>query len=144
LEVFWNGHDPTMDFPSQYASNIFYHDEAQRLAAEQSKEAAENRLGGPVFTSIRAASFFTRAEDYHQKYNMQLRPLIALEFERMYTDAQAGFDVSTAAARINGFLGGFGNKEQLAAELGLYGLSPDALSQLIRETRELPGTCSCY
>jgi methionine-S-sulfoxide reductase len=144
LAVFWSGHNPAWDYPTQYASNIFYHDEAQRLAAERSRTEVQEALGGPVFTSIRPASFFTRAEDYHQKYNLRRRPLITAEFERMYPDVQAGFDLSTAAARINGFLGGFGSKDRLQEELGLYGLYPPALSLLLEETEDLRGNCSCY
>ncbi|HAK97457.1 MAG TPA: methionine sulfoxide reductase [Planctomycetes bacterium] len=143
LDVFWKGHDPTKDFSTQYASNIFYHDEEQRRAAEASKLAVESLLGGPVFTSIRPAGVFTRAEDYHQKYFLQLRPVIAAEFARMYADVQAGFDASAAAARINGFLGGFGGKAQLEEELNWYGLGPAAVSSLLRETRDLPPDCSC-
>ena len=143
LEVFWTGHDPTRDFTTQYASNIFYHDGAQRQAAEDSRLAVESRLGGPVFTSIRPAGVFTRAEDYHQKYFLQRHPLIVAAFARMVADVQEGFDTSTVAARLNGFLGGFGGKAQLMAEINWYGLTPAAVSLLLQETMNLPADCSC-
>jgi len=76
LDAFWAMHDPTTrdrqgpDFGSQYRSVIFYHDEAQRAAAEASKAAlqASGRLKRPIVTEIVAAGPFYRAEEYHQRY----------------------------------------------------------------------------
>jgi peptide-methionine (S)-S-oxide reductase len=74
LDVFWHNIDPTVanrqfcDHGSQYRSAIFTHDDAQRRAAEQSREAVEKRLGQPVKTQIVAASAFYPAETYHQDY----------------------------------------------------------------------------
>jgi peptide-methionine (S)-S-oxide reductase len=76
LDVFWRNVDPTdgggqfCDRGDQYRSAIFFHDEAQRKAAQASREklAASGRLGGPIATEIRAASEFWPAEEYHQDY----------------------------------------------------------------------------
>jgi peptide-methionine (S)-S-oxide reductase len=76
LEVFWRNVDPTTpdaqfcDHGSQYRTAIFYHDEAQKRAAEQSKTALEKakRLPGSIVTEIAAASTFYPAEGYHQDY----------------------------------------------------------------------------
>jgi peptide-methionine (S)-S-oxide reductase len=76
LEVFWSCHDPTQlnrqgpDIGAQYRSAIFYHDEAQRTAAEASKRALEEsgRFGRPIVTEITPVGTFWRAEDYHQRY----------------------------------------------------------------------------
>ncbi|HYK52209.1 MAG TPA: peptide-methionine (S)-S-oxide reductase MsrA [Candidatus Eremiobacteraceae bacterium] len=76
LEAFWNMHDPTTrdrqgpDFGTQYRSVIFYHDEAQKEAAEKSKAAldASGRFKRPIVTEIAAAGPFYRAEEYHQRY----------------------------------------------------------------------------
>ena len=59
LAIFWQSHNPSSRRPRQYRSIVFYHDEAQRRAAEQSRDAlAESgRLGGPVATGS-----FTDAE----------------------------------------------------------------------------------
>jgi len=77
LDVFWTGHDPTTpnrqgpDRGTQYRSGVFYHDDAQRAAAEASKERwnRSGRLRGPIVTEITPASTFYRAEEYHQRYN---------------------------------------------------------------------------
>ncbi len=76
LAVFWSIHDPTQlnrqgpDIGDNYRSAIFYHDDAQREAAEKSKKALEEegRYSRPIVTQIVPASKFWRAEEYHQKY----------------------------------------------------------------------------
>jgi peptide-methionine (S)-S-oxide reductase len=78
LKVFWEGHDPTQgmrqgnDVGTQYRSAIFYYDEAQKAAAEASREMYEKSLDaagyGPITTEIAPAGPFYFAEDYHQQY----------------------------------------------------------------------------
>jgi peptide-methionine (S)-S-oxide reductase len=76
LDTFWRNVDPLTanrqfcDAGSQYRSAIFYHDEAQRKAAEASKTALEQsgRFEKPIVTELVAASAFYPAEEYHQDY----------------------------------------------------------------------------
>ena len=76
LEAFWRMVDPTdaggqfVDRGHQYSTAIFYHDDAQRLMAEQSmaKLAASGRYDKPIVTPILPAKRFYVAEDYHQDY----------------------------------------------------------------------------
>jgi peptide-methionine (S)-S-oxide reductase len=76
LEVFWRNIDPVTpnaqfcDHGTQYRSAIFYHDEAQRRLAEESKRALEasGRFKAPIVTEIVAAGTFYPAEEYHQDY----------------------------------------------------------------------------
>ena len=74
LEVFWAMHDPTQvdrqgpDIGDQYRSVIFVHDEAQRRAAEASRDAVQAQITRPVVTQIEDAPTFWPAEDYHQRY----------------------------------------------------------------------------
>lgn len=76
LALFWEMHDPTTlnrqgpDIGTQYRSAIFYHDEAQKQAAEQSKAQLEasGKHRRPVVTEITPTSKFYIAEDYHQQY----------------------------------------------------------------------------
>ena len=76
LEVFWQIHDPTTlnrqgpDFGTQYRSIVFYSDENERKAAEESKRRLDEsgKLGRPVVTQIVPAAEFYRAEEYHQRY----------------------------------------------------------------------------
>lgn len=76
LNVFWNSHDPTQvnrqgpDVGEQYRSGIFYHNDAQKTAAESSRRNLNEsgRYKKPIATEITAASTFWPAEDYHQQY----------------------------------------------------------------------------
>lgn len=76
LEVFWQIHDPTTlnrqgpDVGTQYRSIIFYSDEHERKAAEESKRRLDEsgKLRRPVVTQIVPAAEFYRAEEYHQRY----------------------------------------------------------------------------
>ncbi len=78
LRVFWEGHDPTQgmrqgnDRGTQYRSGIYTYSEAQRAAAEASREAFGPRLSaagyGVVTTEVLPAPVFYFAEDYHQQY----------------------------------------------------------------------------
>ena len=74
LDVFWHAHDPTTlnrqgaDVGTQYRSAIFYHSEAQKLAAEKSKKAAQADFASPIVTEITPLTKFYKAENYHQDY----------------------------------------------------------------------------
>jgi peptide-methionine (S)-S-oxide reductase len=76
LDVFWLNHDPTTidrqfcDAGSQYRPGIYWHDEAQRKAAEASRAKYEKlkTFKQPIVTPIVKASQFWPAEDYHQDY----------------------------------------------------------------------------
>jgi peptide-methionine (S)-S-oxide reductase len=78
LRIFWESHDPTQgmrqgnDVGTQYRSAIYTFSDAQRRAAEASRDkyAAElTRHGFPaISTEIRDAPPFYYAEEYHQQY----------------------------------------------------------------------------
>ena len=78
LKVFWESHDPTQgmrqgnDVGTQYRSGIYVLDEAQREAAERSRDMFQEQLAkrgfGQITTEILPAPEFYYAEDYHQQY----------------------------------------------------------------------------
>jgi peptide-methionine (S)-S-oxide reductase len=76
LDIFWRNVDPFQangqfcDHGTQYRSAIFYKDDAQRKAAEESKRRIEQdrRFAGKIVTQIVPASTFYQAEDYHQDF----------------------------------------------------------------------------
>ena len=78
LKVFWESHDPTQgmrqgnDAGTQYRSGIYYSGDAQREAAERSRDAFQAKLKGAgygaITTEVIPAPEFYYAEDYHQQY----------------------------------------------------------------------------
>ena len=78
LRLFWESHDPTQgmrqgnDVGTQYRSAIYCADDAQRAAAEASRDAYQQELAragyGEITTEIAEAGPFYYAEDYHQQY----------------------------------------------------------------------------
>jgi peptide-methionine (S)-S-oxide reductase len=78
LRLFWENHDPTQgmrqgnDVGTQYRSAIYYGSEAEREAAERSRDLFSERLRaagyGEVTTAIAPLRDFYYAEDYHQQY----------------------------------------------------------------------------
>ncbi len=76
LEVYWRQIDPTdgggqfVDRGHAYTSAIFYHNDKQRKAAEESRTTLEKSsiFDKPIVTAILPASTFYPAEDYHQDY----------------------------------------------------------------------------
>ena len=78
LQIFWESHDPTQgmrqgnDVGTQYRSGIYGASDAQRSAAEASRDAYQAVLSdagyGVITTEILPAPAFYYAEPYHQQY----------------------------------------------------------------------------
>jgi peptide-methionine (S)-S-oxide reductase len=78
LKTFWENHDPTQgmrqgnDIGTQYRSGIYTFSDAQREAAERSRDMYQQQLSasgyGAITTEIIPAPEFYYAEDYHQQY----------------------------------------------------------------------------
>jgi peptide-methionine (S)-S-oxide reductase len=78
LKVFWEGHDPTQgmrqgnDVGTQYRSAVYWTSDAQRAAAEASRDRYADALAraghGAITTEIAEAGPFYYAERYHQQY----------------------------------------------------------------------------
>ena len=117
LSVFWDAHDPTNEpWSVQYRSAIFPTTDEQLALAEASKRAKAAALGEEIHTAIEAGARFWTAEDYHQKYRLRGEPVVMKALAERYPDG--GWVDSTAAARINGILGGHGYVGEIS-DLGL-------------------------
>jgi peptide-methionine (S)-S-oxide reductase len=129
LDVFWRSHNARYPSSSvQYRSAILYRSDEERVEAEASLELLR-RAAGRLFTSIEPLERFYRAEDYHQKYRLRARRDLMAEFSAMYP-MDSDFVDSTAAARVNGWLDGYGSDEEIALDLPRTGLSNAAQREL--------------
>jgi peptide-methionine (S)-S-oxide reductase len=147
LEIFWHSHNPvTRPWSRQYASIVFYHDEAQRRLAEEVKfHQEEMEKKSKIYTEIIPYTELHLAEDYHQKYWLQAEHTLMQEFRQLYPDFR-DFVNSTAAARVNGIMGGYGTFDGTAEELSSYGLSPEnnrlLMQYVSRFNRQSEGTAA--
>jgi methionine-S-sulfoxide reductase len=135
LDVFWSGHDPSgRSWSKQYRNVIFYHDDRQKELAEKTREKVASLLKTKVNTEIVPASAFYRAEDYHQKFRLQQDPVLTAEYDAIYPEIKDFVD-STAVSRVNGYLGGYGSREQLQKEINKLGLSEEGEKRLLDTAR---------
>jgi peptide-methionine (S)-S-oxide reductase len=122
LGLFWRSHDASSQLWSrQYMSAIFYNDEEQKelAVATHNREAAKR--GRRIYTEILPAGPFYRAEGYHQKYYLRMRPELVKATMSLYP-AEDDFVNSRIAARLNGYLGGYLSLADLEIEISGLGL----------------------
>ncbi|MBN1277976.1 MAG: peptide-methionine (S)-S-oxide reductase [Deltaproteobacteria bacterium] len=143
LDVFWDSHRADMPpWSRQYMSIIFFHNDAQERLAMESRDLEAARYRKRVFTEILPFTAFYTAEDYHQKYRLRSERFLMEEFSRLYFNEE-DFINSTAAARINGYLDGYGSFEELLEESPGFGLSPEAGRKLVEIVKRRKGRIAC-
>jgi peptide-methionine (S)-S-oxide reductase len=136
LSIFWQSHDPTSRaWSRQYLSAIFYHNDEQRKLALETKAFEEKQRNKKIQTEIVPFDTFYLAEDYHQKYELRGHSDLMREFKAMYP-RDLDFINSTAAARVNGYLGGYGSAEERKATIENLGLSTGAQERLLANSNK--------
>lgn len=132
LNAFWHSHDSTANVYSiQYRSAIFYHNETQKSAAMKSMAQEEARLGRKIQTDVIPYTNFYLAEDYHQKYYLRSQPELFNEISMIYPDSNDLVN-STAAARLNGYIAGYGDAATVKSQLDQLGLSEAGKKELLQ------------
>ena len=120
LDIFWKSHQPSQrPWLRQYKNVIFYHDTHQRRLASASKIALERKINRDVSTEEAPLNTFTMAEDYHQKYLLKRHDDLKQQMYRIYPRHQDLVD-STAVARLNGYAGYHGTKDQPWGPQGVF------------------------
>ena len=133
IVAFFQGHRPTRPaWSRQYRSAIFVHNDEQRAIAEAVRDQVASELGQPIHTAIEGARTFYLAEDYHQKYSLQSQHRLMKALKQSYHDFADIVD-STAAARLNGYVSGYGELAALQAELPSLGLDEKQQQQLLKQ-----------
>lgn len=111
-------------------SIVFYHDDNQKNIAEEMKKYYEEKYKQKIFIDIVPFEKFYMAENYHQKYYLQLVKPLMKDFNEIYPDIR-DFINSTAAARVNGLVKGYGGIKALREEIETLGLSEEGRRALI-------------
>jgi peptide-methionine (S)-S-oxide reductase len=123
LGAFWSGHDPGgAVWSRQYMAAVFTHDGRQESLAVASRDRVAAERKKTVTTAVLPAGIFTPAEDYHQKYYLRQDGELMKEYLDLYRSPR-DFVRSTAVARVNGYLGGYGAYDGLESRIGSLGLS---------------------
>ncbi len=131
LGIFWAAHDPTArSWSRQYKAAVFFHNEAQAVLAIETRDREAAKRKSKIFTEITPFAGFSLAEGYHQKYYLRQKPDLMREFIAMYPK-EGDFINSTASARVNGYVGGYGAYESSLAEVSSLGLSPEGSKKLL-------------
>ncbi len=124
VEMFFTFHDATFaPVSGQYRSVIFVAGAEQERIARAVLERVQADAEETIRAQIVQLDRFALAEDYHQKYALQMDSLLYKELSAFYPDLWDLVD-STAATRVNAYLDGYGTAEQLEAEIAGLGLSP--------------------
>lgn len=140
LEIFWAAHRcDQVNRSRQYMNAIFYHDESQKKAAEQSRAVIAKERGleiSAVQTGILPLGQFTYAEGYHQKYYLTQFAEVRSALTDVYEDGKSLAD-STVATRLNAYLGSGMKKDwkSFLKELPEYGL-PEQLEEALKAAAE--------
>lgn len=134
IREFWWNHYPNRDAYKgrQYISLLFWHNEEQREVIDRLKAERERDLGEPVETEIRPFESFTEAEARHQKYYLKRYPNVLQQLSGLFPD-DASIARSTFAARLNGFVKGYGSRNQLQEELETWPI-PDVQKLMLQQT----------
>ena len=131
LDTFWGTENSCAGSDSrQYMSAVFFHDGTQKKLAYETRARETKTKRAPLAAAILPLNRFYVAEDYHQKYFLRQQDELMQEFRAMYPDAR-DFMNSTAAARVNGYLGGSGSETALRKALPALGLSPESSRRLL-------------
>ncbi len=134
VDMFWNNHRPVVrEYGGrQYLSILFYEDQEQQEIIAKKKLEWEQQLSLKIETEIVPLDHFFNAEERHQKYYLKRWPS-AVEALRRHYPSEEDLVSSTLAARLNGFVKGYGTirhiKEEIVDE---WNLSTDAARELVR------------
>ena len=131
MNVFWSTHNHcATPYSRQYMSAVFFDGETQKKIAFETRDKAAAARRQRITTFVLPLGTFYLAEGYHQKYMLRQRPDLLRDV--MATCAKdSDFLTSTAATRINGYLGGNGTYAQLEAEIDSFGLTTQGRSTLL-------------
>lgn len=111
-------------------SIIFYNNEEEKKKAYESKKKEEESRNLKLCTEVLPLIKFFPAENYHQKYYLQLVRELMKEFSSMYSNFN-DFINSTSAAHVNGYIKGCGSIKMLIGEINNLGLSHKAKERLV-------------
>lgn len=130
LDIFWHNHNPKKPgWLRQYMSILFFHDKKQQRTARDAFDREASRIKEPIYTELKPFTKFYIAESYHQKYHLRQYSDLIGEYHLIYS-VDADFVSSTSAAKVNGYVTGYGTIENFNRDIDSLGLSPEGIRSL--------------
>src|SRR5690606_3840192 len=108
----------------QYISLLRYHGAQQQETADKVKQEMERNLGEAIETEIAAFEQFTLADERHQKYYLKRYPNTLEQLQDLFPKMDHLVD-STFAARLNGFVKGYGKMRLLKSEVAGWNIDEE-------------------
>lgn len=132
LHFFWKNHNSNRGSyrGRQYLSILLYHDEKQKESIFKVKKELEEMRQEEIQTEIAPYVEFTLAEERHQKYYLKRYPNAIEQLHSLYPSTQMIVD-SRLAARLNGFVKGYGTLAGLKEEIMGWDINEDSMSKLL-------------
>ncbi|HBJ2601661.1 TPA: peptide-methionine (S)-S-oxide reductase [Clostridium botulinum] len=114
----------------QYYSAIFYNNENEKELCLDWKKNKKEELKTEVLTKISPIEKFYYAEFYHQKYYVQLEPVIMSNLRSKFS---TGNDLISSPLyhKLNAYLASYGSLKELNKEIEDFNLSEDAKNRLL-------------
>merc|ERR1711908_33522 len=105
----------------------------------ETMKEAQQKARGKITTQILPADKFWEAEDYHQKYLLQQHPWVVPAL-----DIDPGEDLinSHVAARLNGYIGGYGKSSMFDVEWEKLGIN-EKMAHYVRNQMIRNHSMSC-
>ncbi|MFD1030015.1 peptide-methionine (S)-S-oxide reductase MsrA [Metaplanococcus flavidus] len=134
LRKFWLNHYPNRGNYKgrQYISLLRYHGDRQKEAIDRVKREMEKKLGESIETDIAVFNDFTLAEEKHQKYYLKRYPNTLKQLEDLLPHTEHLVN-STFAARLNGFVKGFGKLSSLKNEIASWNIEEEHRETLLNK-----------
>jgi len=107
-------------------SAIFYYTDDQRQLAAETMKEEQRRYNATILTKILPVEKFTEAENYHQKYLLRSYPLLF----RLFGFNDRELIDSHVAAKVNGYIGGYGTLEQFERDSANWQLNEQQINTL--------------